>query len=166
MPGKCANHPSKPGAETIDKTSYCADCVKQIKEARKDVDKHVSPKDCFVEYAGTKKGFVAISGTGCAHWVAHEQGLTGGSQVCHAGYTMRVRDIIKGRKKIDDLADVKKGDIWASDNADHCGLVDSVKKGKKDEPPDITIEHCSSRQGGVRKNGFADYFKGKGAFYR
>lgn len=163
--GKCSNHPGLTGKEKIDGTEYCETCVTGFKAARKKVDRHVEPKDCFVWYLGGKKGFGAMPGTGCAHWVAHEKGWKGGKPQCHAGYPVRVKDVVKGCKKID-IADVKKGDLWADDKLSHCGLVDSFKAGKDGAAPEIVIQHCSSKQGGVKKNDYAKYFKSGGQFYR
>jgi hypothetical protein len=103
-----------------------------------------------------------MPGTGCAHWVAHEKGWKATKSACHAGYPVRVKDVLKGLKKID-LDKVKKGDLWADDKLSHCGIVHDVKAGT---PPVITIENCSSKQGGVKKNDWAKYFKSGGDFYR
>ena len=165
MAGKCKVHPSAAKKETIDGVDYCAACVTQIKAARKKVNGHVEPKDCFVWYADSKTGFAPMPGTGCAHWVAHEKGWTATKSTCHAGYPVRVKDLVKGLKKIE-LEKVKKGDVWADDKLSHCGLVRDIKEAKAGEAPAVTIEHCSSKQGGVKKNDWAKYFKSGGDFYR
>jgi hypothetical protein len=165
MAGKCVNHPSNPKKENIDGRDYCETCVTGIKAARKKVDKHVEPKDCFVWYVGGKLGFQPMPGTGCAHWVAHVKGWKASKSACHAGYPVRVKDVLKGLKKIP-LDKVKKGDLWADDKLSHCGLVDRIDAGKTGEAPVITIENCSSKQGGVKKNDWAKYFKSGGSFYR
>jgi hypothetical protein len=38
------------------------------KDAVKKVDKHVSPKECFIWYIDNKRGYEPIPGTGCAHF--------------------------------------------------------------------------------------------------
>lgn len=165
MAGKCAIHPGRKKAETINGKDYCETCVKDIRGAQKDVDRHVDPKDCFIWYANGRDGFASMPGTGCAHWVAHQKGMKTGGTKCAAGYPVRVKDVIKGKKTVE-TDKVKKGDLWANKKKSHCGIVAAVKEGKDGAEPTITIEHCSSKQGGVKKNDFAKYFKSGGSFYR
>ena len=119
-------------------------------DAIKKVDKHVSPKECFIWHMSTAKGYEPIPGTGCAHWVAHEKGWcngTVGSNGCDKKYLIRVKDVAGKSGKPVDVADVAAGNVWVSDKQDHCGIVSKVtaaKKGAKDPNPTIEIEHCSS----------------------
>ena len=161
MAGKCVMHKGRASKKTLFKQAYCEDCVKQIENAR--IDKQVRPKECFVWHVNNKKGFQAIPGTGCAHWVAHQKNWKGSKPACLEGYPLRVSQILKKVKKLNDGDEVKKGDVWATKT--HCGIVSAVQKGKGDAQL-ITIEHCSSAQGGVKKNDWQTYFKGGGAFYR
>lgn len=164
----CKIHPGKPKAATHGGAAYCEECKKQIEAAAKTVDKHVSPKECFVVYEGTKTGFVSFTSqssknTGCAHWVAHELGIKKGG-TCLDGYSIRVKDVVQGRGKVE-AADVKVGMIWADDKLSHVGLVSGVKQ-SKDGEPEINIQHCSSKQGKVATNDWKNYFKGGGTFYK
>jgi len=140
------------------------------KEAVKQVDKHVSPKECFIWYMDSKRGYEAIPGTGCAHWVAHEKGWNAGkpgSNGCNEKYLMRVKDIAGKAGSEVATKDVTVGNVWINGKQDHCGIVckvDSPKDPVKD--PTIEIEHCSSGQGKVATNDWAKYFKGVGKFYK
>jgi hypothetical protein len=142
------------------------------KDAVKKVDKHVSPKECFVWYANSKVGYEPIPGTGCAHWVSHEKGWNSGkesSNGCKLKYLFRVKDIVKKAGSEVDVADVVVGNVWVSDKQDHCGIVCKVvppKDSAKDFNPAIEIQHCSSRQGKVATNDWATYFKAGGKFYQ
>jgi hypothetical protein len=142
------------------------------KDAVKKVDKHVSPKECFVWYTDNKRGWEPIPGTGCAHWVAHEKGWNSGkesSNGCKLKFLFRVKDIIKKSGSEVALADVKPGNVWVNAKETHCGIVRKVeppKEGAKDSRPTIEIEHCSSGQGKVAKNDWATYLKGEGKFYK
>lgn len=147
------------------------------KDAVKNVDKHVSPKECFIWFVSTKDGYKALTeidkkNTGCAHWVAHQKGWKGGkegSNGCKEKYLIRVKDLPGKAGKEVEVKDVAVGNVWISDKKDHCGIVSKVtaaKPGAKDPNPVIEIEHCSSGQGKVAKNDWASYFKGKGTFYK
>lgn len=142
------------------------------KDAVKKVDKHVSPKECFIWFIDGKRGFEPIPGTGCAHYVAHEKGWNSGKPSvngCNDKYLIRVKDIVKKAGSELKPAEVAVGSIWVSDKEDHCGIVSKVtpaKTGAADANPEIEIEHCSSRQGKVAKNDWTTFFKAAGMFYR
>jgi hypothetical protein len=142
---------------------FCAKCAGEIKAAQDAVDRHVDPKACFVNYGGSSAGWVKINGTGCAHWVAHQLGITRGSYRCLKKYTLRVPDLISGLSEVA-LSDLQVNDIWANARLNHCGLVSNIEdvNGTKK----ITIRHCSSNQGKVAENDFAIYFHSGGEFYR
>ncbi len=141
------------------------------KDAVKQVDKHVSPKECFIWYMDAKRGFEPIPGTGCAHWVAHQKGWKGGkpsSNGCNEKYLIRVKDILSKSGGEVAPADVKVGNVWVSDKKDHCGIVCKVEPSKdpaKVPNPSIEIQHCSSGQGKVATNDWAKYFKAGGTFH-
>jgi len=142
------------------------------KDAVKKVDKHVSPKECFVWYTDNKRGYEPIPGTGCAHWVAHEKGWNSGresSNGCKKNYLIRVKDIVSKSGSQVAAKDVAVGNVWVNDKQDHCGIVSKVDPPKdpaKDPNPTIEIENCSIRQGKVAKNDWATHFKGGGKFYK
>jgi hypothetical protein len=163
----CIHHPGRVSTKTVDGKAYCEKCVAGIAAAVKKVDKHVEPKACFVWYEGRDR-WSPMEGTGCAHWMAHLDGIKKGSagEKCHAGYTVRVKTLLGGLKAVE-RKDVKVGDTWASAAKDHCGLVCKVAKDAKNpDRPAITIRHCSSAQGKVAENDFDSHFGGMGTFLR
>jgi hypothetical protein len=164
----CALHPGREAVLTLYGRPYCAVCKKGIAAAQAKVDKHVEPKECFIWYA-KDDDWQPISGTGCAHWVAHQRQIRAGNSMdqCLAGYTYRVKTLIVGHHKVASLALVKINDIYVTPGEDHMGLVVKVTPGTTPgSQPTITIRHDSSHQGRVAENDFATYFKGKGSFYR
>ena len=165
--GKCVNHPARDGAYSVNKKDYCADCRKGIEAAAKKVDKHVEPKACFVWYVANND-WQPITGTGCAHWLAHQRGIRkgGANEQCLEGYTYRVKTLVGGTSTVA-LNKVKVNDIYCSPSKDHTGLVIKVTPDAKNpDMPKILIRHDSSAQGKVAENEFATYFKGKGTFHR
>ena len=142
------------------------------KDAVKKVDRHVSPKDCFIWYMDNKRGYEPIPGTGCAHWVAHEKGWNSGkesSNGCKKGFLIRVKDIVSKSGSQVAVKDVAVGNVWVNDKQEHCGIVRKVTPPKdpaKDPNPTIEIESCSSAQGRVATNDWAGYYKSGGKFYR
>jgi hypothetical protein len=146
-------------------------------EAVKKVDKHVSPKDCFIWDLGKEKGYESLTeldkkNTGCAHWVAHEKGWNkgkAGRNGCDKDYLIRVKDVVKEAGAEVAPADVAPGNVWVNDGQTHCGIVRKVEKAKdpsKDPNPTIEIEHCSSGQGKVAKDDWAKKFGSAGKFYK
>jgi hypothetical protein len=124
------------------------------------VDKHVDPKDCFVWYEGNKTGWAPIPGTGCAHWVAHQNGYKTGAVKCDLGFTCRVADITKSRSKVE-MKDVKVGDLWENPTeASHIGIVRAVNQADG-KVTGVDVEHDSVRSGGVVTSTFTE-----GLFYR
>src|SRR5262245_61111184 len=123
----CVIHPGTTSVLSLYGKNYCAKCKKEIEAARKAVDRHVEPKDCFLWYADSKRGWQPIDGTGCAHWVAHEQGIRKGTRdtQCLMGYPFRVSDTIAGRKEVK-LEDVAVDDLYVTTDKQHMGIVRSV----------------------------------------
>ncbi len=164
---KCIYHPSRDSVVTIHNQPYCAACQDGIVAARRCVDRHVNPKECFVWYAGSNN-WQPIAGTGCAHWVAHQRNIHRGNsgEQCLTGFTFRVRVLIRNLRTVP-LANVQVNDIYVTPNVDHSGLVIQVDPPVRNgDAPRITIKHCSSVQGGVAESEFATYFHGRGTFYR
>jgi hypothetical protein len=165
----CTVHPGSASVGKLNGVDVCQKCKDEIVAARKKVDKHVEPKDCFVWYEGSRTGWQPIPGTGCAHWVSHQRGWKRGSknEQCMLGHTFRVKTMLGGLSEVKKIADVKVNDVYATPSKDHTGLVIKVTPDpKKPDEPKITIRHDSSNQGKVADNEFATYFKGKGSFYR
>jgi hypothetical protein len=78
------------------------------------VSKHISPKACFIT---TDDGILwrPISGTGCAHFVAHQLKVVGGikgSTACLLGYPLAVRRLINSFLPIDSIQGLRRNDVW------------------------------------------------------
>jgi len=101
LAGRCYHHPGRPSVVTHHTREYCQKCSDGIDAARKTVDKHVEPKECFIWYLGSDK-WETIPGTGCAHYVAHELGFDPGSdpERCLAARAFRITTLVKGRPVI------------------------------------------------------------------
>jgi len=170
---KCVLHPGRDSVTVIFGKNYCQICLNGITAARNRVDRHVEPKDCFIWYV-SNDNWQPITGTGCAHWVAHQMNLHVGSagDCCFSGFTYRVPVLVHSRRPVPDIQQVRVNDIWASPSLDHTGIViqvtaqSSTKPGAPPPDPKITIRHDSSGQGRVAENDFATYFHGQGSFYR
>lgn len=165
---KCSIHPSRVAANSVFGKSYCQICIDGQQAAIEDVkqhNKHVEPKECFITWKGSK--WEAFSGTGCAHWVAHQRNISRGapSNMCLKGCSIRVPDVISGKQQTTDLKNVRVNDIWANNGATHCGLVSKVDTDKTGKI-NISITHDTNRQGGVRTNDFGTFFHAEGKFYR
>ena len=165
---KCFLHPGRSSVGQIFGQEYCQKCHDGITSARGKVDKHVEPKDCFVWYRANDD-WAPITGTGCAHWVSHQNNVKKGTahEKCLAGFTFRVKVTLDGKSTVSDVDTVKVGDWWFSDDKDHMGIVAAITKpAKATDKPKITIKHDSSAQGKGAENDWATYFHGKGKFCR
>lgn len=166
---KCVLHPGRTAVVEILGKSYCKPCQDGQTAAGNRVDKHVEPKPCFIWYTGGKDGWQPISGTGCAHWVSHQKGLTWGTgnEKCLEGYTFRVQKVTFHLTiHVDKVEDVQAGDIWVNPGETHMGIVSKVATAAEAGARAITIQHDSSAQGKVSENDFKSYFGGKGKFFR
>lgn len=122
-------------------------------EARALVDAHVVPRDCFIELKSTKQGWGPITGTGCAHWVAHQRGgPSGTTHVCQQGMKYRVTELLASLKQISpDLEGANVGVVWSAPRPQsHVGIVRAVTR----YPPtgtvvSVEVENDSSASGGV-----------------
>ena len=165
---KCSLHPGRDSVAVIFGKNYCAICQKGITAARARIDQHVEPKECFIWYASNDNR-QPIPGTGCAHWVAHQQNIRVGGvgSCCLAGFTYRVPVLVQSRLRLTELKLVRVNDIWASPSLDHTGIVIKViPAANAGGKPTITIRHDSSGQHRVAENDFTTYFHGHGSFYR
>jgi hypothetical protein len=178
---RCYYHPGRNGVRLINGRGYCQECELGIKEAAKRVDRHVEPQGCFVWY---KKSDIwePITGTGCAHWVAHQLGFRniGYGFKCIEGFAVEIPDIIQGLQTVT-IDEVQINDIYVMPDGKHMGLV--TKLVRKNEMTSslqqstrqasgsklfeqIIITHDSSRQNRVAENEFFTFFHGVGRFYR
>src|SRR5664279_4176981 len=121
----CIIHPGTATAVVLFNRPYCARCQRDIQASVTLLDNHVTPRDCFVWYAGSREGWTPIVGTGCAHYVAHQRGIRAGAPgaLCLAGYVYRVPMVIIGRQRVTGGGALQVDDIWVSPNRDHTGLV-------------------------------------------
>jgi hypothetical protein len=116
----------------------------------------------------------AITGTGCAHWVAHDREIHSGGndERCLLGYTLRVEDLIAGlsTRSLDHARrSISVGDIYVTADHEHCGRVVEIDETR--EPGGkrkITIRHDSSNSSGtgrgVVEDDFDEHFHGRGEF--
>jgi len=140
---KCVKHPAKEAVVTFNGMGYCANCKTAIGAVV--VDQHVDPKPCFVT---TDDGRVwrSISGTGCAHYVAHTLGIKGGGAggtACLEGFIVPVRLLLGALSgQVISVYDVRVNDIWFNDETftpqararDHCGIVTGIIPGRQMPP--------------------------------
>jgi hypothetical protein len=116
-------------------------------EAVSHVPYHVQPKSCFVWRDGPASlPWRPIPGTGCAHWVAHQKGITA-SIGCYDRYAIRVSQVVEGKGRYS-ISQARVGDIWTTTSLSHCGIVIGVGNGS------VRVRHCSSGSGGVVENDF------------
>lgn len=127
----------------------CHTCYSTKEEAVSHVPDHIVPKGCFVWKDGPLgypwrviPGDDCELGTGCAHWVAHQLGIRMGEARCYDEYSIRVGDVIAGRTEVG-IESCEVGDIWATNDERHCGIVCQVGDGR------VWVEHDSSEYGGV-----------------
>lgn len=140
------------------------------KKAQKNVESYVIHPECFITFMNNKDGYKPISGTPCAHYVAHKLDLKGGSFKCEKGYYVRVKDLLKVLTVIP-TSSVKVGDVWAwlageDSHApyDHCGIVSEVIESGKSR--NFKIKHNTSRvKTGPAENEWKSWFHGEGKFY-
>jgi hypothetical protein len=118
-------------------------------------------------------GWLPITGTGCAHYVAYQLGIQAGppGALCLAGYVYRVPMVIVGRQRVaGGLGALQVDDIWVSPTRDHTGLISRI-----DPPPAqaasgastspvIWITHASSAQHRLATNRYDNYFHNAGDF--
>jgi hypothetical protein len=141
------------------------------------VGKYITPKPCFIT---TDDGISwrPISGTGCAHFVAHQVGVVRGikgSTACMQGYVLSVRGLTEFFTPLNSVKDVRPNDVWFNDavfvnqcGQDHCGIVTDIgyDTDKQKVGQIIKITHCSNKQGGVVTNDWKVHFNKSGRFYR
>jgi hydroxyethylthiazole kinase-like sugar kinase family protein len=108
---RCEHHPGRESVLIVNQKNYCAECQSGIVAARGQVDRHVEPKDCFVTYVGANN-WQPITGTGCAHWVAHQLGIRSraGEDQCLEGCILRVKTLVRRTTAVP-LANVRVNDI-------------------------------------------------------
>jgi hypothetical protein len=131
--------------------------------ARKRVHSHVWPRDCFITYVGTGKGWAPISGTGCAHWVAHQLGAPKGKpHVCQNDYKFRVKDVLDSFTWVGKgLSFAKVGHVWSKPDKSHIGIVCKVTRNADNKVVSVDVENDSIASGGV-----VTQTKFEGLFYK
>ena len=165
---QCVNHPGRPSVVDKFGQKYCTECNRGMIAARGRVTTHVEPKECFIWYLGHDK-WEAITGTGCAHWAAHQLNIRRGrpGDRCLAGYTYRVPVLVEGKQRIHDISKVQVNDIYVAPGMTHNGIVIRVTApNSAATSPTILIRHDSSALNRVAESDFATYFHSQGAFYR
>jgi hypothetical protein len=122
-------------------------------DARALVPAHVEPKQCFIEFRNSREGWGPISGTGCAHWVAHQRGgPTGAPNMCQADFKYRVADLLATLTQASaDLSGAQVGHVWSAPAGhSHVGIVRAVNRDPKTNAVvSVDVENDSSASGGV-----------------
>ena len=175
----CVHHPSSATVSILNGRGYCGKCVQGMKAAAANLDAHVTPRDCFVWYKNAAEGWQPIAGTGCAHYVAHEQGVRfgGPSGTCLLGFTYRVPALLTVKNQVTGgLSAVQVNDVWVNAARSHTGIVSKIDSpttagpasGPASQPanPIIWITHASSGQHALATNRFDEYFHSGGDFFR
>ncbi len=97
-----------------------------IEEARERAQ--ACPSECFIFNDGpTTHRYRPIPGYPCAHYVAHELGITEGgrSQRCYSGFSVMIPQIISGRHEYQ-LVEAQINDIYIYPGGSHSGIVRQV----------------------------------------
>ena len=171
----CVIHRGTASTVVLFNRPYCARCQRDIQAAVDQLDNHVTPRGCFVWYEGSQNGWSPITGTGCAHYVAHQLGIRAGQPgaLCLAGYVYRVPMVIVGRQRVTGgLGALQVDDIWVSPTRDHTGLISRIDPppaqaaGAPPTSPVIWITHASSAQHRLATNRYDTYFHSSGDFFR
>ena len=121
-------------------------------QARALVDAHVVPRGCFIELESTRAGYRPISGTGCAHWVAHQRGgPSGTANVCMLGFKYRVTELLATLSQTSaDLQGARVGSVWSASGSSHVGIVRAVHlEDGGTRIVSVDVENDSSASGGV-----------------
>jgi hypothetical protein len=121
-------------------------------QARALVDAHVVPRSCFIELESARAGYRPISGTGCAHWVAHQRGgPSGTTNVCMLGFKYRVTELLASLYQASaDLQGARVGYVWSASATSHVGIVRAVHlEDGGTRIVSVDVENDSSASGGV-----------------
>jgi peptidoglycan hydrolase-like protein with peptidoglycan-binding domain len=122
-------------------------------QARAMVPAHIEPKECFIEFKGSREGWGPISGTGCAHWVAHQRGgPTGTPNACQADFKYRVSDLLATLTQVSaDLSGAQVGHVWSAPAGhSHVGIVRAVNRDPRTNAVvSVDVRNDSSASGGV-----------------
>jgi len=121
-------------------------------QARALVDAHVVPRNCFIELESARAGYRPITGTGCAHWVAHQRGgPQGQSHVCMDGFKFRVTELLASLYQASaDLQGARVGYVWSASGSSHVGIVRAVHLEEGGTRiVSVDVENDSSERGGV-----------------
>ncbi len=138
-------------------------------DARKLVRPHVIPRNCFIWHVNNIVGWAPIGATtkgdrgdtGCAHWVAHQVGITRGTVRCQCGYSVRVSDVVSGKSEYQ-LEETQVGDLWKPYST-HVGIVRQIEKDSETKKViRALVEHDRSNN----ERGVVKEWVSSGTFYR
>ncbi len=171
---KCVYHQGREAVMLYGGKYYCAKCRAGIDDARLRVCGDIEPRECFVMFHGGDT-WKAITGTGCAHYVAYKRGIRNGGEDerCLLGYTLRIPDLIASlstRSLDHGRRDISRGDIYVTADHSHCGWVTEIEEHREPRGTrTITIENDSSNSSctgrGVVEDDLDEHFHGRGEFY-
>lgn len=103
-----------------------------------------NPSSCFVYNDGpADHQWRPIPGFGCAHYVAHQLGITEGPDYanCRDGFSVTIGQITQGRAR-EALTTAQVGDIWTNDGESHSGVVREVGSGAR--AGQVRIQACGT----------------------
>ena len=99
-----------------------------------------------------RAGWRPISGTGCAHWVAHQRGgPTGTAHSCRQNFKYRVTELLATLTQASaDLSGAVVGAVWSASGSSHVGIVRAVTRDATSTAVvSVQVENDSSASGGV-----------------
>ena len=161
----CLIHGDRPAIAAIGVCSYCATCQHEIAASVRGLAPGVVPRECFAT-ASSGGGWRALSGSGAAHWLAHELGIrpAQGLTRCAAGFVVHRADLLFGRREL--VRELPRPrDLWIDLAEESCGVVVASRR---DEPNGIEIS-IRGLVGASAGAGVCDFYRdlhGRGRFFR
>ena len=163
--GVCLLHGDRRAAGAIGTCVYCASCLQEIAAAVRGLPLGLAPRDCFAA-ALPGGGWRAVTGSGAAHWLAHELGIRSvqAQTRCAAGFAVRRADLLLGRRElVRELP--RQRDLWIDLDDQGCGLVESARRNDSSEV-EISIRGLVDPARGASVCDFYRDLSGRGRFFR
>jgi len=162
----CVHHHAEVSVSLIGGRHYCEICRLSQEEALPLVARGVLPRDCYVWRIGPDR-WSPLRGSTAAHWLAHELSIPSPLEIhrCLAGYTVQIKDILRGRREVGGRVPLRVGDLFVTLAEDHCGRIIELKK-DSELGLRISIQHLATHEGRVAVDDFYRHFQGMGRFFR
>jgi hypothetical protein len=161
----CTLHRDRRAAGAIAASPYCSGCLQEIAVALRGVLPRVVPRECAAVAHGSA-GWRPLTGSGAAHWLAHELGLRPlpPHARCAAGFGVRRADLLVGRREL--VRELPRaGDLWLDLDEEGCGVVVHARGGEG-EPVEISIRAPLDAALGAGARDFYRDLSGRGRFFR